>query len=258
MIISKSTTEIAVMRVAGSIVAVVLEELKRMVSPGVTLIELNRCAEMLTKNYGACPAFKGYHGFPASLCTSVNEQVVHGIPNQRVLKQGDIIGLDFGVVYQDFYADAAITVPVGVVSPKIEKLLSVTKEALNQGIIAAIPGNRLYDISRAVQQYIEAAGFSVVRDFVGHGIGRSMHEDPEIPNFVGNDFNPRLKKGMTLAIEPMVNLGTYEVEVDPYDNWTVRTLDRQFSAHFEHTIALTEGEPEILTLYRPELLPEVN
>ncbi len=258
MIISKSTTEITVMRVAGSIVAAVLEELKRMVSPGVTLIELDRHAEKLTIDYGARPAFKGYHGFPASLCTSVNEQVVHGIPNQRVLKDGDIVGLDFGVVYQGFYADSAITVPVGDVTPQIEKLLTTTKEALFKGIAAATSGNRLYDISRVIQEHIETAGFSVVRDFVGHGIGRKMHEDPEIPNFVGNDFNPRLKKGMTLAIEPMANLGTYEVEVDPYDNWTVRTLDRQFSAHFEHTIALTDGKPEILTLYRPELLVEVK
>jgi methionyl aminopeptidase len=257
MVILKSSFEIAVMRVAGSIVAAVLEELRRIIRPGISLNQLDRRAEELTESFGAIPAFKGYNGFPASLCTSVNEEVVHGIPGNRTLKSGDIIGLDFGVIYQDFYADSAITVPVGDISVEIEKLLQVTKEALFKGIDKARNGNRLYDISRAIQEHVENNGFSVVRDFVGHGIGRKMHESPQIPNFVGNDYNPKLKPGMTLAIEPMVNEGGYEVEVDFKDNWTVRTNDRKFSAHFEHTVAITDGEPDILTLYRPELLPKL-
>lgn len=256
MVILKSSFEIAVMRVAGSIVAAVLEELRKMIRPGISLSQLDRRAEELTESFGAIPAFKGYNGFPASLCASVNEEVVHGIPGNRTLKSGDIIGLDFGVIYQDFYADSAITVPVGEISVEIEKLLQVTKEALFKGIDKARNGNRLYDISRAIQEHVESNGFSVVRDFVGHGIGRKMHESPQIPNFVGNDYNPKLKPGMTLAIEPMVNEGGYEVEVDFKDNWTVRTNDRKFSAHFEHTVAITDGEPDILTLYRPELLPK--
>lgn len=256
MVILKSSSEIAIMRVAGSIVAAVLEELRSMIRPGIHLNQLDRKAEDLTKSYGAIPAFKGYNGFPAALCASVNEEVVHGIPGNLSLKSGDIVGLDFGVVYQDFYADSAITVPVGEISPQTAKLLQVTKEALFKGIAKAKSGNRLYDISGAIQEYVEDNQFSVVKDFVGHGIGRKMHESPQIPNFVGNDFNPKLKPGMTLAIEPMVNEGDYEVEVDSIDNWTVRTLDRKFSAHFEHTIAVTDGEPDILTLYRPELLPK--
>ena len=255
MVILKSSSEIAIMRVAGSIVAAVLEELRSMVRPGIRLSQLDKRAEELTKSFGAIPAFKGYNGFPASLCTSVNEEVVHGIPGNRILKSGDIVGLDFGAVYQDFYADSAITVPVGEISSTVKKLLLVTKEALDKEIAKARSGNRLYDISRAIQEHVESNGFSVVRDFVGHGIGRKMHEAPQIPNFVGNDFNPKLKPGMTLAVEPMVNEGTYEVDVDSYDNWTVRTGDRKFSAHFEHTIAVTEGEPEILTILNPELLP---
>lgn len=255
MVILKSSSEIAIMRVAGSIVAAVLEELRSMVHPGIHLNQLDKRAEELTKSFGAIPAFKGYNGFPASLCASVNEEVVHGIPGNRILKSGDIVGLDFGAVYQDFYADSAITVPVGEISPTVKKLLLVTKEALEKGIAKAKSGNRLYDVSGAIQEHVESNGFSVVRDFVGHGIGRKMHEAPQIPNFVGNDFNPKLKPGMTLAIEPMVNEGTYEVDVDSYDNWTVRTEDRKFSAHFEHTIAVTEGEPEILTILNPEILP---
>lgn len=257
MIILKSPSEIAVMRIAGSILAVVLEELRAMIRPGISLIELDKRAEQKTRLYKAIPAFKGYNGFPASLCASVNEEVVHGIPGNRILKNGDIVGLDFGVVYQSFYADAAITVPVGQVSPEISHLLQITQEALFKGISQARPGNRLYDISGEIQQYVESNGFSVVRDFVGHGIGRKMHEAPQIPNFVGNDFNPRLKTGMALAIEPMVNIGTYEVEVDTLDNWTVRTMDHKYSAHFEHTVAITRDEPEILTLLRQEILPEV-
>lgn len=258
MIVLKSSSEIAIMRTSGSITATILEELRKMIHPGVTTAELDAKAENLTKKYHAIPAFKGYNGYPASLCASVNEEVVHGIPGNRVLKNGDIVGLDFGVIYHDFYSDSAITVPVGEVSPEVKKLLAVTQESLLRGIAQARPNNRLYDISKAVQDYVEANGFSVVRDFVGHGIGRRMHESPQVPNFVGNDYNPKLRKGMTLAIEPMVNVGTYEVEVDYLNNWTVRTADKKYSAHFEHTVAITDGEPDILTLARPELLPEVR
>ena len=258
MIILKSPREIAVMRTAGSIVAAILTELSKMAAPGVRLIELDRKAEAMTLAYHAKPAFKGYNGFPASICASVNEEVVHGIPGSRVLKEGDIIGIDFGVFYEDFCADSAITVPIGPVAPEVDKLLRVTKEALFLGIEQARAGNRLFDISGAVQNHVETNGFSVVRDFVGHGIGRQMHEDPQIPNFVGNDYNPKLKSGMALAIEPMVNIGTYEVDVDQHNNWTVRTKDNQYSAHFEHTVAVTGGDPEILTILRPELLPEAG
>jgi len=256
MIILKSPGEIAVMKIAGSILAAVLEELRAAIRPGISLAELDRKAEHRTKQYNAIPAFKGYNGFPASLCASVNEEVVHGIPGSRILKNGDIVGLDFGVIYQNFYADSAMTVPVGTISDETQKLIRVTEEALNRGIHQAKSGNRLYDISGAIQQYVESNGFSVVRDFVGHGIGRKMHESPQIPNFVGNDYNPVLKPGMALAIEPMVNIGTYEVDVDIKDNWTVRTADHKYSAHFEHSVVITDNDPEILTLLRPELLPK--
>jgi methionyl aminopeptidase len=255
MIVLKSASEIAIMRIAGSIVAAVLNQLRQIIQPGLILAELDKKAEALTKNYQALPAFKGYNGFPASICTSVNDEVVHGIPGNRVLKTGDIVGLDFGVVYNGFYSDSAITVAVGRVSPEVQTLMEVTEQALFKGIAKARPGNRLYDISDVIQRFVEYHGFSVVRDFVGHGIGRQMHEAPQVPNFVGNDFNPRLKPGMTLAIEPMVNTGTYEVEVDSKDNWTVYTVDHKYSAHFEHTVAITSSEPEILTVLRPELLP---
>lgn len=255
MIVLKSASEIAIMRVSGSIVAAVLNELRQIIEPGIPLIELDKQAVALTKKYQAIPAFKGYNGFPASLCTSVNDEVVHGIPGKRILKNGDIVGLDFGAVYKGFYGDSAITVAVGQISPEARTLMEVTEQALYKGIEKARPGNRLYDIAGAIQSFVESQGFSVVRDFVGHGIGRQMHEAPQVPNFVGNDFNPKLKAGMTLAIEPMVNAGTYDVDVDPKDNWTVYTVDHKYSAHFEHTVAITAGEPEILTILRPELLP---
>lgn len=258
MIIVKSPAEIARMRVAGCIVATILNELRKMVVPGVSTAELNAEAERLTKQYGAIPAFKGYGGFPGSICASVNEVVVHGIPSKRiVLKEGDIIGIDFGVFYDEFCGDSAITVPVGKVKPEVTKLLKVTEESLMLGIAQAKSGNRLYDISRAIQEYVESNGFTIVRDFVGHGIGRKMHESPEVPNFVGNDFNPKLRKGMALAVEPMVNIGTYQVDVDRHDGWTVRTKDGKYSAHFEHTVIVTDDGPEIMTVMRPELLPEV-
>lgn len=255
MIVLKSASEIEIMRISGSITAAVLEELRQMIRPGISLAVLDRQAELLTRRYHAIPAFKGYNGFPASICASVNDEVVHGIPGDRILKEGDIVGLDFGVIYNGFYGDSAITVPVGQISTESQKLLQVTEEALYKGIAKAQAGNRLFDISEAVQRHVESNGFSVVRDFVGHGIGRRMHEAPQVPNYVGNDFNPRLKAGMTIAIEPMVNIGSYEVDVDAGNNWTVRTIDHKNSAHFEHTVVITNGEPEILTLLRPELLP---
>jgi methionyl aminopeptidase len=258
MIIIKSASEVAIMRVAGSIVAIVLEELRRMIRPGISTNDLNQRAEQLTKRYKAIPAFKDYNGFPASLCTSVNDVVVHGIPGNRILKNGDIVGLDFGVVYENFYGDSAITVPVGEIAPEIKNLLEVTRDSLYKGIEKAIPGNRLYDISGAIQEHVEKHGFSIVRDFVGHGIGRHMHESPQIPNYVGNEYNPRLKTGMALAIEPMVNQGTYAVKVDYHDHWTVRTTDGKYSAHFEHTVVIGTEKPEIMTIVKPELLPEVG
>ena len=253
MIIRKSSQEIAKMRKAGEAVARILTQIADMVAPGVTTEQLNRAAEELTRSMKLKPAFKGYCGYPAGLCTSVNEEVVHGIPGPRVLRQGDIIGLDFGVILDGYYGDAALTVPVGQVAPEVEKLLRVAREALHLGIAQARSGGHVSDISRAIQQHVETNGFSVVRDFVGHGIGQAMHEDPQIPNYVSplSGFDPRLKAGMTLAIEPMVNLGGYEVVVDPQDHWTVRTKDNRYSAHYEHTVLVTEGEPELLTALPP-------
>lgn len=238
------------MRKAAQIVARILAHVADLVAPGVTTAQLDRLAEEMAISMNAKPAFKGYHGYPASLCSSVNEEVVHGIPGSRILKQGDIVGLDFGVILDGYYGDAALTVPVGPVTSEVEKLLRVTRESLHLGIAQARPDNRVSDISRAVQQHVEANGFSVVRDFVGHGIGQAMHEEPQIPNYVSmlSNFDPRLKAGMTLAIEPMVNLGGYEVIVDPHDQWTVRTRDKRYSAHYEHTVLITEGEPEILSV----------
>lgn len=249
MIVRKSGQEVAKMRKAGEVVARILGRLADAIAPGVTTAQINQLAEDMAQEMGVIPAFKGYHGYPAGVCSSVNEEVVHGIPGPRCLKQGDIIGLDFGVIKDGYYGDAALTIPVGNVSPKVEKLLKVTRESLHLGIAQARPGKRISDISKAIQQHVEANGFSVVRDFVGHGIGQAMHEDPQVPNFYSplSGYDPPLKPGMTIAVEPMVNLGGYEVTVDPHDHWTVRTKDRQYSAHFEHTILITEGDPEILT-----------
>jgi len=234
------------MRTAGRIVAEVLELMKETVKPGITTIELDRLAEKHIRKYGAIPAFKGYRGFPASLCTSINEEVVHGIPSLRVLKSGDIISIDCGAIYDGYFGDSAITLPVGEISAEDRKLLAVCEESLRLGIAQAYKGNRLQDISYAIQSYVENNGMSVVRDFVGHGIGRKMHEEPQIPNFGKPGRGPRLEIGMALAIEPMVNLGGYEV-VTLEDNWTVVTKDGRKSAHFEHTVAITENGPEILT-----------
>ena len=247
MIVLKTEQEIGYMRDAGRIVGQTLAVIKKAISPGITTQELDHIAEQFIRRAGGVPAFKGYCGFPASICSSINEQVVHGIPGPRQLRDGDVISIDIGVKLNRYYGDAAITVPVGEVDSEILKLLSVTEQALNKGIEQAIKGNRLSDISHAVQLHAEAYGYGVVRDYVGHGIGQRMHEDPQIPNYGPPGRGPLLKSGMTLAIEPMINYGTPDVEVLA-DDWTVVTVDRKISAHFEHTVAITEGEPEILTL----------
>ncbi len=243
----KSQTEIAVMREAGRIVSEILDALEQAVAPGVSTWELDKLAEELTYKKGAKPAFKGYLGFPCTLCASVNEEVVHGIPSKRrKLKSGDLMKLDFGVVFKGFFGDAARTVPVGKVSGEAEKLIKATRESLNRGIAQMVAGNHVGDIGHAVQSYVEARGFSVVRDFVGHGIGRRLHEDPRVPNHGKPGTLTELRSGMTLAVEPMVNVGTEKVAVLD-DDWTAVTLDGKLSAHFEHTILVTEGAPEILT-----------
>ena len=247
MIVLKTDREIGYMRDAGKIVGQTLLELKKAIVPGVTTLELDRIADQYIRHAGAIPAFKGYGGFPANICTSVNEQVVHGIPGSRQLKSGDVISLDVGTKLNRDYGDAAITVPVGDVDDELQKLLTVTEESLYRGIEKAIKGNRLSDISHAVQLHAESHGYGVVRDYVGHGIGQRMHEDPQIPNYGPPGRGPLLKNGMVLAIEPMINLGTPEVEVLA-DDWTVVTADGKISAHFEHTVAVTDGEPLILTL----------
>jgi methionyl aminopeptidase len=235
------------MRTANRIVAETLLLLQDMVRPGLSTLDLDQRSEEYARSCGAVPAFKGYRGFPGSICASLNEQVVHGIPSARTtLKEGDILSIDFGVKYEGFYGDAAITVPVGTISPGNEKLIRITKESLDQAIAQVREGNRINDISRAVQQHVEQNGFSVVRQFVGHGIGSQLHEPPEIPNYLRNERTPRLVAGMVLAIEPMVNAGSYEVKVLS-DGWTVVTADRQPSAHFEHTVLVTAGEPEVLS-----------
>ena len=246
MIELKSPSELEKMRAAGRIVAETLALIREMAKPGVTTLELDRAAEEYIRAQGAIPAFKGYRGFPATLCTSLNEQVVHGIPDLRHLEPGDIISIDCGAVIDGFFGDSALTLPIGEVGEDLRRLLTVTEESLMLGIAQAKRGNRLYDISHTVQTHVETNGFSVVRDYVGHGIGKAMHEDPQIPNYGKHGRGPRLEVGMTLAIEPMVNMGTYEVKL--LDNkWTVITKDGRPSAHFEHTVAITENGPEILT-----------
>lgn len=246
MIILKSQREINYLRDAGRVVAQTLEEVRKAVRPDITTQELDQIAEKYIKSCGATPAFKGYHGFPGNICASVNEEVVHGIPGLRKLKNGDNVSIDIGAVINGYYGDAAITVPVGEVDAEVQQLLDVTEQSLYKGIEQAIAGNRLGDISHAVQTHAEKYGYGVVRDFVGHGIGRNMHEDPQIPNYGIPGRGPRLKSGMTLAIEPMINMGTPDVKVLD-DGWTVVTTDAKRSAHFEHTIAITPEGPEILT-----------
>jgi methionyl aminopeptidase len=246
LIILKSPLEIEKMKVPCRMVAEVLELLKEFVKPGVTTRRLNEIAENEAKKRGAKPAFKGYSGYPHSLCCSVNEQVVHGMPSNRELEQGDILSLDFGVLYDGYYGDAAVTLPVGEISDIALKLIKVTEESLYEAIKAADPSNRLSDISYAVQSYVEAQGFSVVRDFVGHGIGKSLHESPQVPNFGLPGKGIKLKPGMVLAIEPMINEKGPDVKVLS-DGWTAVTCDGGLSAHFEHTVAITGHGAEILT-----------
>lgn len=245
-IILKSPQEIERMRSSNRIVAEILQNVVAAVRPGVKTRDLDALAEDLLRKYKARSAFKGYNGYPAVLCTSVNEEVVHGIPSDRVLKEGDILSLDFGAVWDDYYGDAALTVPVGSISERARRLLRVTEEALGKAIEQARPGNHVGDISAAIQGHVESRGFSAVRDFVGHGIGRFMHERPQVPNFGLPGRGVRLKPGMTLAIEPMINAGGYGVEVLE-DGWTAVTRDRSLSAHFEHSVAVTENGPYILS-----------
>lgn len=247
VIIIKSTREIEQLKRSNAIVAEVFQELRRVIAPGVTTMELDQLAEELILSRGAIPAFKGYRGFPATLCISVNEEVVHGIPSERRLKEGDIVSLDVGVNLSGYFGDLAITLPVGEVDRAAQRLLQVTERALFIGIEKAKVGNRLFDISYAIQTWVELHGFSVVRDFVGHGIGKNLHEEPQIPNFGSPHQGPRLERGMVLALEPMVNEGTHEVKILS-DGWTVVTADGKRSAHFEHTIAITDGEAEILSI----------
>ena len=247
MIVCKSAAEVARMRAANVLVADVLAELRAMVRPGVTTAELDEFAERRVRGAGAVPAFKGYHGFPATLCTSVNEEVIHGIPSARALCDGDIVSIDVGVLLDGFYGDAAITVPVGAIDGRVAELLRVTEESLYRGIDQARVGARVSDIGHAVQQHVEAHGFSVVREFVGHGVGTSLHEDHQVPNYGPAGRGPRLAEGMTLAIEPMVAMGKAAVKV-LRDGWTAVTKDRSLAAHFEHTVAVTAGGPVILTV----------
>jgi methionyl aminopeptidase len=253
MIILKTPDEIEIMARASRLVAETLAMLRREVRVGITTEELDRLAEQFIRSHGGTPAFKGYRNYPKTLCASINDQVVHGIPSKRALKEGDIIGLDLGAIVEGFYGDSAVTVAVGNVNPRVAELLRVTEESLYAGIAKAVVGNRLSDISHAVQRHAEAAGFSVVTDFVGHGIGRQLHEEPQVPNYGKPGQGPRLQEGMVLAIEPMINMGNSGVRVLD-DRWTAVTTDGSLSAHFEHTIAIqSSGPPRILTQV-PELI----
>jgi methionyl aminopeptidase len=247
MIDIKSSHELELIAEAGKVVRIILGELRHKARPGMLTSELGRTAEQLIEKFNARSAFKGYRGFPGVICTSVNEQVVHGIPGKARLLEGDILSIDVGIEKSGYFADGAVTIPIGENIPeRVLNLIKVTEKALYLGIEKAVEGNRLFDISYAVQNIAESNGYSVVRDFVGHGIGKSLHEDPEIPNFGKSGTGPRLAKGMTLAIEPMINEGGYEVEILE-DGWTAVTKDRKLSSHFEHTVAVSDGEARILT-----------
>ena len=247
MVTIKSKREIELMKIAGRIVGLAHQEVKKHIKPGVTTYELDRIVEQVVRKNGAIPSFKGYGGFPGSACTSVNEQVVHGIPSKKVvLKDGDIIGVDIGAMYKGYHGDSAWSYPVGQVSEKAQKLLDVTKQSLFEGLKKARAGNRLSDISHAIQIYAESFGYSIVREFVGHGVGKQLHEDPQIPNYGLPGKGTLLKAGMTFAIEPMVNMGKKEVRVLK-DNWTTVTVDKKLSAHYEHSILITKGDCVIFT-----------
>jgi len=247
MTVIKSPQEVAIMRQAGKIVAKTLQKLTEEIKPGIKTSHLDSVAASELKKYGAKASFKGYRGFPASLCVSVNDEIVHGIPGERELNSGDIVSLDFGAIVNGFHGDGAITVGVGRISPKAQELVAVTEAALMVGIKEARNGSHLGDVSAAIQNYIETRGFSVVREYSGHGVGRDLHEDPLVPNFGPPDEGPVLRKGMTLAIEPMVTTGDWRTRVAG-NKWTVLTVDGSLAAHFEHTIAISEDEAEILTL----------
>ncbi|GAA4653597.1 type I methionyl aminopeptidase [Anaerocolumna aminovalerica] len=246
----KSEREIELMREAGRILATVHEELKNIIQPGISTLDIDKKADELIRSYDCIPSFLNYNGFPASVCVSINEQVVHGIPNKKTfLKEGDIVSLDAGVIYKGYQSDAARTWAVGEVSEEAKKLIKVTQESFYEGIKFAKAGNHLHEISAAIQDYVESFGFSVVRDLVGHGIGTEMHEEPQIPNFRQKRRGIKLEPGMTLAIEPMVNAGRYDVYWED-DDWTVVTDDGSLSAHYENTILITDGEPEILSILK--------
>ncbi|MCB0326432.1 MAG: type I methionyl aminopeptidase [Bdellovibrionales bacterium] len=248
MISIKTPEEIEIMRVCNQIIAKARKELAPMIVPGVSTFELDQVAEKVIRSYDAVPAFKGYSGFPATLCVSINHEVVHGIPSKdRILQDGDVIGVDMGTIYKGFYGDSAVTYAVGKIDEAAKKLLKVTEESMYCGIRAAVPGGHLFDIGAAVQEHAESFGFSVVRDFVGHGIGRALHEDPQVPNYGTKGYGMKLKVGMVLAIEPMINEGRPDVKILE-DGWTAVTKDGKRSAHFEHSIALTERGPEILSM----------
>ncbi|MGH9355685.1 MAG: type I methionyl aminopeptidase [Terriglobia bacterium] len=246
MIICKSAAEIDKLRRSGQIVRTILEEVREKIEPGITTLDLEAYAENRIRQLGAKPAFKGYRGYPCCLCASVNEGIVHGIPSERILKSGDIISLDLGVIVDGYYGDSAVTVPVGEISGPLKRLLRITEESLALGIERVRAGNRLGDVSETVQRHAEGAGYSVVREFVGHGIGRELHEEPQVPNFGKAGHGPLLKEGMVLAIEPMINEGSPEVRVLG-DHWTAVTLDGTYSAHFEHMVAVTRNGPDVLT-----------
>ena len=244
----KSEKEIELMRESGRILARIHEELQGMIQPGISTLDIDKkCAEII-KGYNCIPSFLNYNGYPASVCVSVNDEVVHGIPNKkRILREGDIVSLDCGVIYQGFHSDAARTVAVGQISKEAQQLIDVTKQSFYEGIKFAKEGHHLHEISEAIQTYVESFGYSVVRDLVGHGIGRNLHEEPQIPNFKQKRRGPKLEAGMTLAIEPMINAGRYDVYWED-DDWTVVTADGELSAHYENTILITKGEPEIFTI----------
>jgi methionyl aminopeptidase len=247
VIVLKSEREIALMRRGGHILADVVALIRDMVKPGMSTLEVDEEVESFIRAQGAVPAFKGYRGFPATVCISINEEVVHGIPSaHRRIKEGDIVGLDLGCIVEGYYADCAITLAIGDVPPKVQRLLDVTRESLDLAIQECRPGRRLSDVSHAVQAHVERHAFAVVRAFVGHGIGRALHEDPQVPNFGDPGRGPQLRPGMVLAIEPMVTMGGWEVKVLD-DGWTAVTRDGSLAAHFEHTIAVTDAEPEVLT-----------
>lgn len=248
----KSQHEIDLMREAGKILAEVHDEMAKMIRPGISTMDINRKGEEVIRSYGCIPSFLNYNGYPASICISVNEEVVHGIPNKkRILQEGDIVSLDAGVIYQGYHSDAARTHAVGEISEENKRLIEITKQSFYEGIKYARAGNHLYEISKAIQDFVESNGYSVVRDLVGHGVGKNLHEEPQIPNFKPIGRGMKLRAGMTLAIEPMVNAGDYEVWVLE-DDWTVVTQDGMNSAHYENTVLITDGEPELLS-YHPDM-----